>query len=149
MDEYIEEIGKAFEVEADYLREAEHQEIFGQFVASIEGVVVPSPVRELCRSDLLVMDRLEGLLLKDAWATLDQDQRNAVGAQFVDFFAQTFHYHHWVYGDPPEICTSTAASSVLDFGCARTVELDAPIATCSSAAMWANDGEWLTQLYVD
>ena len=153
VDEYIEEIGKAFEVEADYLREAEHQEIFGRFVESIDGVVVPSPVRELCRSDLLVMDRLEGLLLKDAWATLDQDQRNDVGARFVDFFAQTFHHHQWVYGDPHPgnfLYLNSGELGVLDFGCARTVEAERTDRYLQVLqAMWADDGDWLTQIYVD
>ena len=153
MDGYIEEIGQAFEVEADYLREAEHQEIFGRFVESIDGVVVPAPVRELCRADLLVMDRLEGLLLKDAWATLGQDERNAVGARFVDFFAQTFHQHQWVYGDPHPgnfLYLNTGELGVLDFGCARTVEAERTDRYLQLLqAMWANDGEWLTQLYVD
>ena len=86
VDEYIEEISEAFTIEADYLREAEHQLTFGAIVATLDGVVVPQPVMELCRSDLLVMDRLDGVVLKDAWATLDQDQRNQVGHRFVGNF---------------------------------------------------------------
>ena len=86
VDEYIEEISEAFTIEADYLREAEHRLTFGAIVATLDGVVVPQPVMELCRSDLLVMDRLDGVVLKDAWATLDQDQRNQVGHRFVEFF---------------------------------------------------------------
>ena len=153
VDEYIEEISKAFELEADYLREAEHQEIFGRFVESIDGVVVPSPVPELCRKDLLVMDRLEGLLLKDAWATLDQDERNNVGERFVDFFAQTFQYHQWVYGDPHPgnfLYLNSGELGVLDFGCARPVEAErTDLYLQLLQAMWADDGEWMTQIYID
>ena len=39
---------------------------FGAIVATLDGVVVPQPVMEPCRSDLLVMDRLDGVVLKDA-----------------------------------------------------------------------------------
>ncbi|MEE2836465.1 MAG: AarF/ABC1/UbiB kinase family protein [Myxococcota bacterium] len=151
VDEYIEEISEAFTIEADYLREAEHQLTFGAIVATLDGVVVPQPVMELCRSDLLVMDRLDGVVLKDAWATLDQDQRNQVGHRFVEFFSQTFHCHQWVYGDPHPgnfLYLNTGELGVLDFGCARRTSAERTDNYLRLLqALWAEDGQALLELY--
>ena len=153
VDDYIAEISDVFAGEADYLREANHLTIFGGFAETIDEVVIPKPVLELCRSDLLVMDRLDGRLLKDAWESMTPDECDAMGARFVEFFAQTFHHHHWIYGDPHPgnfLCLDSGELGILDFGCARQIEASRTHGYLRLLqAMWTNDRQGLVDQYVE
>ena len=153
LDDYTHELREAFASEADYLNEAANLHRFAPLVAELEGIVIPQPIEALCRQELLVMERLQGRLLNDAWSSLDQDQCNHIGARLMLFYSTTFHRHQVIHADPHPgnfLLLDNGDLGVLDFGCVRQYEpehTDGYLRILE--ATWSDNDDAVSQAYAD
>ena len=153
VDDYIEELRSAFAREADYLSEAKNLRLFSALVEELEGTVVPKPIDALCRGELLVMERLQGRLLDDAWEHLDQQERNRIGERLMLFFSTPFHRHQVLHGDPHPgnfMVLDSGELGVLDFGCVRHYDADRTDGFLRALdVVWRADDEATVQVYAE
>ena len=153
VDPYIDELTKAFVGEADYRNEAANLTLFNDLIEGIDGLVVPRPVLDLCRPELLVMERLEGRLLGTAWPTLDAPERNRIGTTLIRFYAETFHRHQWLHADPHPgnfLLLESGELGILDFGCVRQYDVQRTDGFLRVLqALWSDDDEAVAKGYAD
>jgi predicted unusual protein kinase regulating ubiquinone biosynthesis (AarF/ABC1/UbiB family) len=151
VDDYVAELERAFVTEADYVAEASNLNLFNGLLESMPGVVVPRPMEALCRPELLVMEQLDGVRLEDAWATMDQEQRDQTGQRLMDFYAYTFHCHQALHSDPHPgnfLILDDGSLGILDFGCVRHFDASRTDNYLRMLlAMWSDDGEAAVRLY--
>lgn len=123
-DDFVREAREAILIEADYTREAENLARFHALLVDWPDVVVPEPVLELSRPNLLVMQFVEGQKFDDAVIAIeDRDRRSALVSRFVELFVFMFHELNELHADPHPgnfMLTPDERIVLLDFGCIRS-----------------------------
>ena len=86
--------------ELDYEQERQNIEAFSEYFASIDGVVVPKPITELCTPRLLTMSRITGsnldLFLKNA----TDEAKHRAGQILTTVFHEMLYVNRALHADP-------------------------------------------------
>lgn len=160
VDGYLEEFTSVLERESDYVRESESLERFHFITGKMPGVVVPTPVHELTRPNVLVMEFFDGIRLEEWLATATPAQKQVQGRRLVEVFLQTIHRNQVLHADPhpgnflvlhKEADVDGAPPlGILDAGCFQDFEpafTDGLIRFMN--AMWRHDLEALKGVWED
>ncbi len=97
----VEEIWQTFLEETDFEREAENLEVFRRLNASVAFIDCPHVYRDLCSSQCLVMEYVEGIpiydhrVLKEAGYDLEE-----IGEKILDNYATQILDHGFFHADP-------------------------------------------------
>ena len=132
VDAYLEEVTSVIQAESDYLKEAENLERFQFVLKDLPGVRVPTPVHELTRKNVLVMEYLSGQKIEAWLETAPPEQKAMQGKRLLEVFLQTIHRHHVLHADPhpgnflildavPPV-DGAPVLGILDCGCVREYE---------------------------
>jgi predicted unusual protein kinase regulating ubiquinone biosynthesis (AarF/ABC1/UbiB family) len=124
---YIDELRRAFLAEADYCAEADNLDDARHRTETMPTIVVPEPVRSHSCETVLTMTYLDGVPLLAGWKALPASRRDALGADLLLFYADTFHRQQWLHGDPHPgnfLLLDGDRIGVLDFGCVCRFEAD-------------------------
>jgi predicted unusual protein kinase regulating ubiquinone biosynthesis (AarF/ABC1/UbiB family) len=125
LDAIVEELRRGILEEADYGREADNLEGYGQRFAAFEGVAVPRVRREFSAETVLTMEFLPGEKLDDAILKLPPEARNEAAVRFSRLFVWSFHEHQMLHADPHPgnfLLLPDGRMGLLDFGCVRTYD---------------------------
>ncbi|MDP2345070.1 MAG: AarF/ABC1/UbiB kinase family protein [Deltaproteobacteria bacterium] len=165
VDAYLEEVTSVIQAESDYLKEAENLERFQFVLKNLKGVRVPTPVHELTRKNVLVMEYLSGQKIETWLETAPAAQKHEQGKRLLEVFLQTIHRHHVLHADPhpgnfmildsAEFVDGAPVLGILDCGCVREYEA----AFCDDliallVTLWKHDVEamqvaWLKLGFID
>lgn len=100
-DEVYKEMAERLREELDYLREAAHMRLYGQMLADVPLVHVPTPVQGYCTPRLLTMTWLDGRPLQQV---LDEnpglDVRNRIAEALFRAWYVPFYHYGVIHGDP-------------------------------------------------
>jgi len=132
LDDWVDEFTAVIERESDYLREADNLERFHFVLKGLPGVRVPTPVHELTRRNVLVMEFFAGEKLEPWLLQASSEQKTVQARRLMEFFLQTMHRHHLLHADPHPgnfvVLTGEPAVDgapplgILDAGCVREYE---------------------------
>ncbi|MCB0667610.1 MAG: phosphotransferase, partial [Saprospiraceae bacterium] len=94
----------------------------------LDNLIFPSYYPELSSERILVMDWVEGQLLRE-WIRTgpDMESRNKIGQSLWDFYAHQIHTLKMVHADPHPgnfIITPDQNLGVIDFGCVKVIPED-------------------------
>jgi predicted unusual protein kinase regulating ubiquinone biosynthesis (AarF/ABC1/UbiB family) len=149
LDAYLGELTAVIQAESDYLQEANNLERFCTILRDMPGIRVPTPIHELTRPNVLVMEFLQGTRLERWLEAAPQAQRDIQGHRLLDVFLQSVHRNQVLHADPhpgnflvldgPDV-DGAPPLGILDAGCVRVFDVaftDALVAFV--AAMWKSD----------
>lgn len=97
--DYRHEIMRDLEEELNYETELSNQQSFGAVATPLEGLVVPEPIVELCRENVLVSRWEEGETI-DGATRWPEATRGALGRLILSQFLTLLFDHGVVHGDP-------------------------------------------------
>jgi predicted unusual protein kinase regulating ubiquinone biosynthesis (AarF/ABC1/UbiB family) len=158
VDAYLEEVTSVIQAESDYLKEAENLERFQFVLKNLKGVRVPTPVHELTRKNVLVMEYLSGQKIETWLETAPDAQKQEQGKRLLEVFLQTIHRHHVLHADPhpgnfmildsAEFVDGAPVLGILDCGCVREYEA----AFCDDliallVTLWKHDIDAMVKAY--
>ncbi len=132
VDAYLDEVTSVIQAESNYLKEAENLERFQVVLKNLPGVRVPTPVHELTRKNVLVMEYLSGQKIETWLETARAEDKAEQGKRLLEVFLQTIHRHHVLHADPHpgnflildqvEAVGGVPVLGILDCGCVREYE---------------------------
>lgn len=99
LEGYRETFHENFMKELDYLHEADQQVRYRELCRPLDEVVIPEVLRDMCRPNVLVQIREDGLSLDEA-EKLPLPQRKALGRAVVKHFFHMLFRHGLVHSDP-------------------------------------------------
>ncbi len=154
VDRWFVEVRDAILAEADYEAEARNLDTFIEILAERPGVRVPKPIHEWTRTDVLVMEFIDGEKLDDALIRMGHGpEQEALLERFVETHSWLLHVRNFIHADPHPgnfLLDSEGRICILDFGCVKQCEawmadgiLDIMV------ACWEEDDERAAQLYRD
>ncbi len=149
VDAYLDEFTKVIQAESDYLQEAANLERFCTLFRDMPGVRVPTPVHELTRKNVLVMEFLAGDKLEPWLEKAPQAQKDIQGHRLLDVFLQSVHRNQVLHADPhpgnflvldgPDV-DGAPPLGILDAGCVRVFDAAFTDSLIEfMAAMWKSD----------
>ncbi|MEX2615621.1 MAG: AarF/ABC1/UbiB kinase family protein [Alphaproteobacteria bacterium] len=115
------ELSARLREELDYIREAAHMTLYGNMLATEDGVHVPEAIADLTTARLLTMTWMDGRPLMDS-RNAELAERNAIAQNMFRAWYVPFYGYGVIHGDPhlgnysvrPDL-----AINLLDFGCIR------------------------------
>jgi predicted unusual protein kinase regulating ubiquinone biosynthesis (AarF/ABC1/UbiB family) len=124
VDGWMSEVRSQLLAEADYLGEADNLTNFANLFDDFEGFVVPRPVAEWTRKNVLVMTWVDGEKLDVALTARSMDERQAVCMRLATTWIRCCFEHQMVHGDPHPgnfLLGAEGVVGVLDFGAIKTL----------------------------
>ncbi|MGB0715607.1 MAG: AarF/UbiB family protein [Phycisphaerae bacterium] len=99
ISDYRSEVIRDLDEELDYHRELQHQQQFRRLAESIDGLVVPQPIPDLCAKDVLVSCWEDGESVEGTrnWT---RQHRSQLGRTLLKQFFHLLFDHGVVHGDP-------------------------------------------------
>ena len=118
----LEEAKRQLHEEADYRREAENLQRFGSLLADTPEFVLPQPVAELTRSDILAMSWVEGVAV-ESLADAPQPLRDRIASLLIGLLFRELFEFRLIQTDPNfanyRFDTASERLVLLDFGATR------------------------------
>lgn len=97
----VEELWVAFVEETDFTREAENLREFALLNRDVVFVSCPEPYLEYCTPDVLVMEYVDGISIRDTDAIIDAGYRlSEIGDKMMDNFAKQILDDGFFHADP-------------------------------------------------
>lgn len=97
----VEELWVAFVEETDFTREAENLREFALLNRDVAFVSCPEPYLEYCTPDVLVMEYVDGISIRDTDAIIDAGYRlSEIGDKMMDNFAKQILDDGFFHADP-------------------------------------------------
>ena len=97
----VEELWVAFVEETDFTREAENLREFALLNRDVAFVSCPEPYLEYCTPDVLVMEYVDGISIRDADAIIDAGYNlSEIGDKMMDNFAKQILDDGFFHADP-------------------------------------------------
>jgi ubiquinone biosynthesis protein len=120
LPEVVEQFGQALRGELDYEREATDAASIRAALAPIPWVIVPAPILELCRADVLVMDLVDGVPIHrlDDGDEVGPDRR-ILAVRLVAANLRLILFHDLFQADPHLgnfLVTADGRLAMVDFG---------------------------------
>jgi predicted unusual protein kinase regulating ubiquinone biosynthesis (AarF/ABC1/UbiB family) len=100
VDRYVAEVTEMLVRESDYLQEAVELERIATLWRHSDSIRVPTPVHELCRPNVLVMEFLDGVRLSEWLAGATPADRARQGERLLGMYLVMLHEHGVLHADP-------------------------------------------------
>ena len=127
IDMIFDEIRERLLEELDYERERQNIEEFSVFFESIEGVVVPKVVPDLCTKRILTMSRITGSNLDLFLQHARPEAKHRAGEVLTTIFHEMVYVHRSLHADPHGgnfLFQRDGSVGLIDFGCVKRFSLD-------------------------
>jgi ubiquinone biosynthesis protein len=117
----VDEFARSIRSELDYRGEARNCQLFRAAFADDERVLVPNVHWTFSTQRVLTLERVDGVLLKDAGASLDPAGRKRLAYQVAELWLEMIFRHGHFHGDPHPANIMVLADGrigLVDFGVA-------------------------------
>ena len=126
IDMIFDEIKARLMEELDYEQERKNIEAFSEYFESVEGVVVPTPIAELCTPRVLTMSRITGSNLDLFLKTASDEAKQRAGSILTTVFHEMLYVNRALHADPHGgnfLFQRDGTVGLIDFGCVKRFSL--------------------------
>ena len=116
----IKEVSSKVKEELDYVHELKNTQKIYDLWKDDEVIVIPKPFGEICDSDVLATQFIEGVSLTEFLKTATQEDKNLVGSNMIRFIFTNLYMWGIFYSDSHYgniIITKDKRIAFIDFGC--------------------------------
>jgi aarF domain-containing kinase len=127
LSKIFDEIRETLHQEADYLKEKDFMLQYAENFKEQDGFIVPHPVEELCTKEILAMDLIDAMSMREWAQKATSEDKQLVGEKMMELFLHEYLDCGLVQTDPNWgnfLVTDKNELVILDFGACKTYSDD-------------------------